>query len=301
MTSIEYPSFPLNTWAETKTTLHLFTQIIGKVRMALMPKMNHWWHVPFYLSPRGLTTSAISYQGRSMEFEFNFLTHELKLDISDGDSVAISLEEITVAEFYDAIFRMLENAGININIVSKPFDSERVKSEVPFSDDTIHGTYERDKVRTFWKILLVVDSIFKEFRGRYLGKCSPVHFFWHSFDLAVTRFSGREATVAPDADPVTREAYSHEVISAGFWFGDEMIPEPAFYTYAFPEPAGLARQPLRPDNARWQESNGSHMALYKYDDFRKAAQPRDAALLFLQSAYDAAARLAQWPAQELTA
>jgi len=290
-----FPSLPLAEWEETKTTLHLYAQIVGKVRLGLYPRMNHWWHVPLYVSPRGLTTGAIPHKGRSLELEFDFIDHQLTIRSSDGDLKTVALGRNSVSGFYHDVVGNLRELDIHPRLIARPFDTDRVKSDIPFAQDTTHDAYDPEYVQRYWRILVGVDEIFRLFRGRFLGKCSPVHFFWHSFDLAVTRFSGRAVEVAEDADPVTREAYSHEVISAGFWPGDDNVPEPAFYTYAAPEPAKLNEEPLRPAEAWWQDANGSSMALYKYEDFRAAKDPTRSLLDFLQSSYDAGARLAKWP------
>jgi hypothetical protein len=294
-----FPPLPLKEWQDTKVTLHLFTQIVGKIRLALTPRLNHWWHVPLYVSSRGLTTSAVPYGAVSFEMEFDFVDHDLAIRTSRGETRKIPLMNNTVAEFHGKVFSNLRDLEIEVDILDKPFDSSRVKSEIPFTSDTTHATYDPEYARRFWSILVPIDSIMKEFRGRFLGKCSPVHFFWHSFDLAVTRFSGKRATVAPDADPVTREAYSHEVISAGFWPGDDNLPEPAFYCYVHPEPKGLPEQPLRPASASWNPQNGTHMAILLYEDLRKSADPSQALLDFLQSTYEAGAKLAGWSREEL--
>jgi hypothetical protein len=290
-----FPPFPLDQWKDTKLTLNLFAQIVGKVRLGLNPRMNHWWHVPLYVSSRGLTTRAIPHKGRNFELELDFIDHQLVLRTSDGDTRTISLSDKSVADFYRGVLDNLLELGIETRIVSRPFDPDKVGSDIPFALDTQHNSYDPDAVRRFWKILVGVESIFTEFRGRYLGKCSPVHFFWHSFDLAVTRFSGRSVEVAEDANPVTREAYSHEVISAGFWPGDDNVPEPAYYAYVAPEPEGLADELLLPAQAWWQDVGGSHMALYRYEDFRTEQDPAGALLNFLQSSYDAGAKLAFRP------
>jgi hypothetical protein len=204
---------------------------------------------------------------------------------------------MSVADFYAATMNALRTSAIEPRIWARPFDSSKTSSDVPFARDTTHRTYDATAVEDYWRALIGVDAIFQEFRGRFTGKCSPVHMFWHSFDLAVTRFSGRPAPVAPDADPVTKVAYSHEVSSAGFWPGDATMPEAAFYAYAAPEPAGMADEPVGPAGAWWQDMGGSHMGLYKYEDFRNAADPRASLLEFLQSTYDAAARRAEWPTE----
>jgi hypothetical protein len=292
-----FPALPLEQWRDTKTTLHLFTQIVGKIRLGLHPKQNHWWHVPLYISSRGLTTRSIPHRGRNFELEFDFIKHHLAVRTSDGDNASVPLGGTSVAGFYRDVMQHLRDFGIEPIVVARPFDPDRVGSNIPFEQDTQHNSYDPQFVEKFWRILVSIEPVFNEFRGRYVGKCSPVHFFWHSFDLAVTRFSGRDVEVAPDADPVTREAYSHEVISAGFWPGDNNVPEPAFYAYTAPEPAGLAQQALAPGQAWWQDVGGSHMAMYRYDDFRSADDPTAALLEFLQSSYEAGAKLAGWPEQ----
>jgi len=294
---VPFPPLPLGEWEDTKITVHLYAQIVGKVRLGLNPRMNHWWHVPLYVSSRGLTTGPIPHRGRNFEMEFDFLEHVLVLRTSDGDLRKLPLGGNTVAGFYHGVLDALRELDIHPRMIARPFDKDRVKSDIPFAQDTTHGTYDPEYVQRFWRILVGIEPIFRAFRGRFVGKCSPVHFFWHSFDLAVTRFSGRAVTVPDDADPVTREAYSHEVISAGFWAGDDNVPEPAFYAYAAPEPAGLRDQPLEPAGSWWQAANGSSMALYKYADFRAAPDPPAALMQFLQSSYVAAAKLAGWPAE----
>jgi hypothetical protein len=293
------PPLPLDEWRETKTTLHLFTQIVGKVRMALSAEMNHWWHVPLYVSVRGLTTGPIVDAGRALELELDFVDHVLSIRASDAGDERIPLEGISVAEFYRRVMAALDRMGIHPRFVARPFDPSRVGSDIPLAEDTTHATYDPEYAGRFWHILIEVECVFRTFRGRFVGKCSPVHFFWHSFDLAVTRFSGRAVELPEDADPVTREAYSHEVISAGFWVGDDDVREPAFYTYVAPEPPGLAAEPLRPAAAVWQDAGGSSMALYRYEDFRTADDPTGSLLAFLQSAYDAGARRAAWPRGDL--
>jgi hypothetical protein len=293
------PALPLADWQDTKTTLHLFTQIVGKIRMAMHPRLNHWWHVPFYVSARGLTTGPVPYDGGSFDMEFDLLKHMLVIRLSDGRSASVDLQGQSTASFYRAVKAALSEMGIQVRIVPRPFDPSRVKSEIPFARDTEHDAYDEEAVRKFFAILSWVDPVFREFRGRYLGKSSPVHFFWHSFDLAVTRFSGRAAPVSPEADPVTRDAYSHEVISAGFWPGDDNVPAPAFYCYTAPEPEGLAEETLRPAGAVWNDLGESHMAGLMWSDLRQMDSPREALLDFLQSTYEAGARRAKWPREQL--
>jgi hypothetical protein len=300
MSDVEFPPLPLEEWKETKQTLHLFTQIVGKVRLSHMPKTNHWWHAPLYVSARGLTTGAISHAGGSFDLEFDLIEHDLVIRCHTGRSATLPLQGNSVAAFYGTLRTELQQLGIPVRILARPFDPSKVESDVPFARDTEHGTYDPVYAHRFWTILARIEPIFREFRGRFLGKCSPVHFFWHSFDLAVTRFSGRTAPVAAEADPVTREAYSHEVISAGFWPGDAAsLPEPAFYVYVHPEPAGLAEQPIRPDAAVWVPQNGTSMAVLRYDEFRRAGNPRADLLEFLESTYEAGATLAGWPVGDL--
>ena len=298
-TGVSLPSLPLSEWAETKTTLHILAQIVGKIRLGLSPKLNHWWHAPLYVTARGLTTSAIPYGDSDFDMELDLTDHQLVIRSSDGEVRKVGIENHTIAQFYRELFFSLGSLGIDAPILAKPFDPSKVKSKEPFASDETHATYDGDYANRFWRILVSVDGIFKKFRGRYVGKCSPVHFFWHSFDLAVTRFSGRPAPVGENADSVTREAYSHEVISAGFWPGDDNLPEPAFYTYAHPEPPGLGDETLRPEGAWWQSQNGGSTALYRYEDFRKAQDPETALLEFMQSAYDAGAKLSKWPRETL--
>jgi hypothetical protein len=257
--------------------------------------MNHWWHVPFYVSARGLTTFSIPFGNRSFEMEFDLLEHMLVLRTSEGVVRKTSLEKTSVAEFYAKVLNELAAIELPIRIFPRPFDPERCGSDIPFARDTTHASYDREPVERFWRILTFAEGVLREFRGRFLGKCSPVHFFWHSFDLAVTRFSGRPAPIPTDADPVTRDAYSHEVISAGFWPGDDNLPEPAFYTYVHPEPAELTEARLEPESTWWQAQNGGSMALLKYEDVRTAQDPREDLLRFLQSAYSAGAERAEWP------
>jgi len=289
-----FPPLPFKEWEDTKTTLHLYAQIVGKVRLGMHPRMNHWWHAPLYVSTRGLTTGPVPHQGSDFELEFDFLAHHLAIRTSNGENREVPLGG-SVADFYHAVLGGLGELDIHPNVIARPFDESKVGSNIPFAEDTTHSAYDAAYVERFWHILVGVEGIFKAFRSHFLGKCSPVHFFWHSFDLAVTRFSGQSVDLPVDADPVTREAYSHEVISAGFWPGDDNVPEPAFYTYAAPEPAGLSDQPLEPAGAWWQDLGSSSMAMYRYNDFRETPDPAAALLSFLQSTYDAGAKLGGWP------
>lgn len=290
------PPLPLYQWDQTKMSLHLRTQIVGKIRLALTPPMNHWWHAALYVTPRGLTTGPIPHAGGSFDLEFDFLDHQLVLRTSEGAISHVDLREQPVAGFYNALMQALHRHGIDAKILAKPYD---IEAKEPFDRDSDHAAYDVEFVERFHRALVWVDNVLKAFRGRFVGKCSPVHFFWHSFDLAVTRFSGKRAPQREGADPVTREAYSHEVISAGFWPGDERLGSPAFYAYAWPEPEGLHETPLRPGAALWQTQPTGSLALMKYDDIRTSDSPQELLLEFLQSTYDAAADLAGWDRAEL--
>jgi hypothetical protein len=286
-----FPPLPLEEWEDTKNTLHRFAQIVGKVRLASAPHANHWWHVALYLTTRGLTTSPMAHGNATFAVDFDFIDHRLVITTSSGTIESFGLEGLSVARFYEEVFSRLSRLGIDVAIVATPYD---LTPEEPFATDTIHASYDKEYVNRYWRILTQVDAVFKEFGGRFTGKISPVHLFWHSFDLAVTRFSGRRAPEREDADRTTREAYSHEVISFGFWPGDANVRAPAFYSYTAPEPAGLADRPLRPEGAFWADAGGSSIATLMYDDVRKKDSPKVALLDFLESAYRAGARTAGW-------
>ena len=289
-----WPVLPLEAWQDTYATLHMWTQIVGKVRLAQTPLINHWWEVPLYISARGLTTSAIPYRNGIFEVEFDFLRHNLVIQTSAGRDKSIPLAPRSVAAFYEEFMAALSELGIDVKIWHMPVE---IPNPIAFDLDTQHASYDPEYVTRFWRILLAADSVFREFRARFIGKNSPVHFFWGSFDLAVTRFSGRRAPEREGADPITREAYSHEVISAGFWPGGGEIKGPAFYTYAAPEPAGYGQSPVRPAQAFYH--TGMKEFFLMYDDVRTAASPRSALLEFLQSTYEAGANLAKWDRAEL--
>jgi hypothetical protein len=288
------PELPLEAWQNTYGTLHMWTQIIGKLRLALSPLINHWWEVPLYVNARGLTTSAIPYEDEIFEVQFDFIDHQLTIQTSGGSSKSMPLRAESVADFYAKFMSALKSLGIEVKIWTMPVE---VANPIPFERDTQHASYDPEYAHRFWQILIFCDTVFKEFRSRFIGKDSPVHFFWGSFDLCVTRFSGRRAPERPGADPVTREAYSHEVISAGFWPGGGEIKGAAFYAYAAPEPAGFAQQSVQPSAAFYHPN--LHEFLLMYDDVRKAASPREALLSFLQSTYEAGANVAQWDRKEL--
>lgn len=295
-----FPEMPLDAWRPTKNTLHLFLQIVGKIRLKTHPPVNHWWHVPFYVSPRGLTTRAISYEGGNFEIEFDFHDHELKMRTSDGRVEDFALYDgLSVADFYASVFANLAKLGIHPKIWSVPYEAP---STTPFADDHENKSYDKLYIERFHQILVSVDDIMQEFRGRFSGKSTPVHLFWHSFDLALTRFSGRPAPPMPEANLVARVAYSHEVISFGFWFGDDKpnsVAAPAFYSYTAPKPDGLENEPLKPEKAFWTPDGG--LALLMYDEVRDAADPRTAILNFLESAYRAGARKGDWDIENLKA
>lgn len=284
-----WPELPLDAWRDTYATLHMWTQIVGKVRKTLTPLVNHWWNVPLYVSARGLTTSAIPYGDGAFEIRFDFIDHKLRIDTSDGLSRQLDLAARPVAEFYRELLDALHSLGITVKLHATP---DEVANPLPFAEDRTHQSYDPRRAHDFWHILVSVDNVFQEFRGRFTGKCSPVHFFWGSFDLAVTRFSGRPAPERPGADAITREAYSHEVSSAGFWPGGGEIPGAAFYSYMAPEPAGFKTQTVRPAQAFYH--SGMSEFFLMYDDVRKADSPRAMLLEFLQSTYEAGATLANW-------
>jgi Family of unknown function (DUF5996) len=283
-----WPALPLESWKDTYSTLHMWTQVVGKVRLKLTPLVNHWWNVPLYVTARGLTTSRIPYGARAFELRFDFLAHELVLETSEGTVKTLKLEPMTVAEFYAKCMEMLRGEGIEVKIWRMPVE---VPNPVAFDEDRMHAAYDAPMVEKFWRILLSVDAVLQEFRSEFIGKASPVHFFWGSFDLAVTRFSGRRAPERPGADAITREAYSHEVSSVGFWPGAG-LGAPAFYSYAAPVPVGFAEARVRPETARWDAGLGEFLLMY--DDVRTSASPSRTLLEFCRSTYQAAARFGQW-------
>jgi hypothetical protein len=278
---------PFREWEATCDTLHMWTQIVGKTRMVLTPPLNHWWHVTLYVTPRGLTTSAIPLDGHSFDVEFDLVAHRLTMRTSGGEERAFGLYARPVADFCEEYMGCLRSLGVEARIDLAPAEFD---DPTPYDQDRHHASYDRQYVERFHQILVHADRLFQEFRGRFLGKCSPVHFFWGSFDLAVTRFSGRRAPLAKDADPMTREAYSHEVSSCGFWPGDRRYPDPAFYAYSTPAPAGLAQADVHPGG--WNTQLGEF--ILPYDEARAAEDPDDAVLQFCQTAYEAGARLAGW-------
>ncbi len=289
MTTQLWPSLSLADWKETYATIHMWTQIVGKIRLAQTPLVNHWWNVPLYVTSRGLTTMAMPCGDKTCEIDFDFIDHQLFIRCSDGATRRVALRPRSVADFYQEVMKTLGEIGIEVKIWTMPCE---LQEPIPFEQDHEHAAYDAEYANRFWRILVQVDKVFKEFRARFLGKVSPVHFFWGSFDLAVTRFSGRRAPAREGADSITREAYSHEVISHGFWPGSGEIQAPAFFSYTAPEPPGLSREPIRPGGASYNHVMKEFILLY--DDVRQADSPEEAIMEFLQSTYEAGARLAQW-------
>ena len=294
MNNNTWPELPYTKWADSCATLQLWTQIVGKIRLSKSPWINHGWHVPLYVSPSGLTTSPIAEKTQTFQIDFDFIRHSLDIRSSSGRQQSFALEPMTVADFYAQIMAALTELGIDVTINQLP---NEVPDPIRFADDTVHGAYDADYVKRFWRALLQIDRVFKHFRAGYTGKCSPVHFFWGSFDLAVTRFSGKDAPEHPGGvpglpDPVTREAYCKQVSSAGFWPGGGPIDYAAFYSYAYPAPEGFAESSVQPKEAVFDATLGEF--LLPYDAVRTAADPDAALLAFLQSTYAAAADNAGW-------
>ncbi|MGH9541974.1 MAG: DUF5996 family protein [Terriglobales bacterium] len=293
-----WPSARLDGWLETCATLQLWTQMVGKVRLALTPRENHWWNVPLYLSARGLATSAIPYDSRHFEFEFDFISHDLVLRASEGRMLKMPLRPVPVADFYREFLDMLHAADIAVKIWPMPVE---LPNPIRFDHDRQHAAYDREVARVLWTILRSADRAFHRFRAGFIGKNSPVHFFWGSFDLAVTRFSGRPAPPRPNADAITREAYSHEVSSVGFWPGSAQSPVQVatFYAYAAPEPPGFRNAPIRPAAAYYHSELGEF--LLDYEAVRALPSPSAALLEFCQTTYAAAADLGRWDRAALEA
>ena len=283
---VPWPELPTAAWRETYATLHLWTQIVGKIRLTLSPKINHWWSASLYVSPRGLTTSIVPYGSEAFEIEFDFIDHQLEIRDSQGQRKFIELKPETVATFYEQVLGTLHSMGFDVAINPKP---QELPNPILFDKDVQHASYDRDHAHRFWRILLQADMVMNEFRSRFIGKCSPVQFFWGSFDLACTRFSGRVAP--PRKGIITSEAYSHEVISAGFWPGGGAMG-PAFYSYTAPSPAGLADEKVKPAPAFWSKEMSEFFL--RYDDVRRAESPRVMLLDFMESTYAAGAKLAAW-------
>ncbi|WP_266202325.1 DUF5996 family protein [Pontibacter kalidii] len=293
----EFPPLPLEEWENTKDTLHLYLQVIGKIRLKLMPRRNHWWNVTLHVTSRGLGTGPMPYTFYTLTCEFDFIDHQLHLHTSTGASESIALQDgLSVAEFYTQVMKALEVLGVQVEILGKPYDN---KSAIPFAQDHTHATYNPEQVHRYWRVLVTVDQVLQEFSGRFYGKTCPVQLYWHHLDLTVTRFSGKKIPVKPEASIVEKDAYTHEIISFGFWPGDNDVRFPAFYSYTYLSPEGLDKEPLQPEQASWVDTNGSPMAILNYEELRQLDNPRQALLHFLESAYQAGAKLAKWPVEEL--
>jgi Family of unknown function (DUF5996) len=289
-----WPTLPLDSWQDTRATLHMWTQIVGKVRLALTPLVNHWWNVPLYVTARGLTTSRIQYGEMAFEIWFDFLRHKLCLETSNGVLKTLPLTPLSVADFYQQVMELLRAGGIEVKIWHMPVE---IPDPIPFDEDKVHASYDPASAEKFWRILMSVDSVFTKFRAEYVGKSSPVHFFWGSMDLAVSRFSGRRAPERPGADFMTREAYSHEVSSVGFWPGNAGVCDAAFYSYVVPEPQGFKQAHVRPEAAYYNQQLGEF--LLSYEDVRKSPSPSAALLDFCHSTYEAGAALGNWDRESL--
>ena len=288
MPNNSWPVLRFEEWQDTLATLHMWTQVVGKIRLVQTPLVNHWWNVPLYVSARGLTTSAMPYRDRIFEIEFDFIDHNLLIECSDGTIKTLALRPQSVAAFYHEVMSALRDLGIEIKIWTMPVE---VPDPIRFEEDVDHASYDADYANRFWRALVKIDEVLKEFRAGFIGKVSPVHFFWGSFDLAVTRFSGRRAPERPEADSMTREAYSHEVISHGFWPGNKDM-QAAFYSYTTPEPAGLAQAQVLPAATFYNQEMKEFFL--PYDAVRQSSSPESSLKEFLESTYEAGADLAQW-------
>jgi len=294
-----WPALPYEAWKDTCATLHMWTQIIGKIRLAQSPWTNHAWHVPLYVTARGLGSSPIPWHDEVFDLDFDFIDHLLRISMSDGRTRTVALEPRPVMDFHRALFQQLDELGVRVRIDGRP---NEVTEAIPFDQDQRHAAYDPGYANRFWRVLVQADRVFKAFRARFIGKASPVHFFWGSFDLATTRFSGAEAPAHPGGVPncpdwVTREAYSHEVSSCGFWPGNDAAPYPLFYSYAYPQPAGFAQAAVLPAGARYDAALGEFTL--PYDAVRASDSPDTVLLAFLQSTYEAAASLGHWNREAL--
>ncbi len=292
-----WPELKFSEWQDTLATLHMWTQVVGKIRLRQTPLVNHWWNVPLYVTARGLATSVMPFRERYFEIEFDFIDHQLLIKCSDGSSTTLALRPQSVADFYAEVMSALRGLGIEIKIWTMPVE---IPNPIRFEEDKIHASYDAEYANRFWRALVKMDEVLKEFRARFIGKVSPVHFFWGSFDMAVTRFSGKTAPERPGADLITREAYSHEVISHGFWPGNKDM-EAAFYSYTTPEPAGLAdvvgQGKIRPAQGFYSSEMKEFFLLY--DDVRKSDSPAQTLMDFCQTTYEAGANLAGWDREAL--
>jgi hypothetical protein len=289
-----WPALPLDKWQDTYAGLHMWTQIVGKIELKLNPLINHWWETALLVTPRGLATYPIYYQQRCFEIEFNFLTHVLNISVSDGASKHLPLTARSVSEFYFELMKLLDDLGIHLKINTMP---QEIPSPVSFPEDKTQHAYQKEYVRNFHQILLQTDRLMKVYRGHFTGKASPVHFFWGSFDLACSRFSGREAEQKLSSDRITKEAYSHEVMSVGFWPGSGDVRGPAFYAYVAPEPAEFKKQPVQPLQASYHPSTKGF--ILEYEHLRNSENPDQMLLNFFESTYEAAAITGKWDRKKL--
>jgi hypothetical protein len=293
-----WPDLPLHAWQETYATLHRWMQIAGKIRLQLSPFVNHWWHVPFYVTGRGLTTSLIPYGRGGFEILFDFIDHQLIIETSKGERQFLELRPRSVADFYGLLMELLRELDIKVKIFPKPAE---IIDAVSFDKDDIHSAYDAEYAHRLWRILMETEQVLRKFRSRFIGKCSPIHFFWGGFDMAVTRFSGRRAPLHPPVPYipvyVTTEAYSHEVSSCGFWPGSGPIQEPAFYSYAYPEPEGFKSSLIHPRSAFYSRELGEF--LLPYDCIRTSLNPEQELLSFFQTTYEAAAEAGKWDRKNL--
>ena len=289
MSDASWPELPWNAWSDTADTLHMWTQIVGKTRLALTPLQNHWWNVPLYVTARGLGTSAIECGDDVLDIEFDFLEHELRMRLGSGRNESLALRPKSVSEFYREYLQCLEALGVSVKIWPMPVE---IQKPIRFDLDTQHKSYDPEYAHRFWQILVRTGKVFRAWAPGFIGKVSPIHFFWGSFDLAVTRFSGRSAPPKKGADPIQLEAYSHEVISAGFWPGNGGYGTAAFYCYAAPVPDGLSEKQISPSTAKWDRTLGEY--ILKYEDVRLQASPETVLLEFIENAYRAAADSAKW-------
>ncbi len=291
------PRLMVDDWEDSKNTLHLFMQIVGKIRLKLFPKQNHWWHVPLYVSCQGITTRSIPCEDKLFDITFDFNTHQLVISCSTGESRSFPLEGQSVSSFYSALMTKLNDLGIQVTIKAEPYDVPF--SHIPFAEDTRHASYDPDAISRYWQILMFVNTVFEQFHGEFIGKSTPVHLFWHHADLALTRFNGKPAPELSGGTKADKEAYSHEVISFGFWMGDAVVREPAFYAYLYPEPDNLAETPLTIPGASWNTDFGYAMLYCPFEQVRLAVDPAGALLNYLHQGYDLLASAGDWQVEQL--
>ena len=298
MAIVPWPELPLSEWKDTLATVHMWTQVVGKIRLKLTPLVNHWWNVPLYVTARGLTTSGMPYNDRLLQISFDFIDHLLVIETTEGSTKTIDLRHCSVAEFYQETMAALESLKMSVTIWTTPVE---VSDRIPFEQDQKHATYDPEYVQRCWRILVQTNRVLTKFRSRFIGKVSPVHFFWGAFDMAVTRFSGRPAPLHPGVPNcgvfVMQEAYSHEVSSCGFWPGGGLVDNPAFYSYSYPEPQGFKDYTIQPREAYYH--TGISEFLLPYDVVRSSSSPGEVLLSFLESTYEAAATCGGWDRQVL--